>query len=113
MNLVDEELLQQLCVEQEEGTTINRFIDVFPTNLTSEEQWTDFVLKERGVDHIREFFSKNYEISYIQWSINKPLAGNTAGRTVLHIEARDQRYVVLSLLLRFGGIDYLCRNYYL
>ena len=103
---IDAELLQQLCVEEKEGPTAtgSRFMDLFPPNLMSEEQWINFVLSQRGVDHIRDFFLRNYENSHIQWHLNKPLAGNKAGRTVLHIETRDQRNAVLSLLLRFGGM---------
>ena len=103
---MDAELLQLLCVEQKEGTTatMTRFIDLFPPNLMTEEQWINFVLSQRGVDHIRDFFLRNYENCQVQWYLNKPLAGNTTGRTVLHIETRDQRYIVLSLLLRFGGM---------
>lgn len=102
MSLIDEELLQQLCVEQNEGATV-RFIDLFPPNQMSEKQWVEFVLSQRGVDHIRDFFLRNYENSHIQWFLNKPLAGDSSEKTVLHIETRDQRYVVLSLLLRLGG----------
>ena len=104
MNAIDAELLQQLCVEQKEGATVTRFIDLFPPNLMTEEQWINFVLSQRGVDHIRDFFLRNYDTNCIQWYLNKPLAGNDTGRTVLHIETRDQRYIVLSLLLRFGGM---------
>lgn len=105
MSAIDAELLQQLCVEQKEGATatLTRFIDLLPPNLMTEEQWINFVLTQRGVDHIRDFFFRNYETNCIQLYLNKPLAGNTAGRTVLHVETRDQRYIVLSLLLRFGG----------
>ena len=105
MNLMDSELLQQLCVEQSEDTTSDttRFIDIFPPNLTTEQQWVSFVLSQQGVDHIRDFFLRNYENSHIQWHLSKPLAKNSTGRTVLHIETRDQRCDVLSLLLSLGG----------
>ena len=105
MNLIVDPLLQQLC-EQNEDTTadITRFADLFRPNLTSEEQWISFVLSQSGIDHIRDFFLRNYENSQVQWYLNKPLAKNATGMTVLHIEARDQRHLVLALLLRLGGI---------
>jgi len=104
---MDAELLQQLCVEQKEGIGISKFSDVVPSNLMSEEQWISFVLSQSGVDHIRDFFLSNYEIAHIQWYINKPLAKSARDSTILHVETRDKRNVVLSLLLRFGGV-YVC-----
>ena len=105
MSLINAELLQQFCAEQSEDATSDttRFIDTFPSNLTTEEQWVSFVLSQQGVDHIRDFFLRNYENSHIQWHLSKPLAKNSTGRTVIHIEARDQRCDVLSLLLSLGG----------
>ena len=105
MNLIADPLLQQLW-EQNEDTTadITRFADLFRPNLTSEEQWISFVLSQSGIDHIRDFFLRHYENSQVQWYLNKPLAKSATGMTVLHIEARDQRHLVLALLLRLGGI---------
>lgn len=105
-SVTDDELLQQLCVEENEGTTtdITRFADLFPPNLTSEEQWISFVLSQHGVDHVRDFFLRSYESSHVQWCLNKPLANDDEGLTVLHIEVRDQRNDVLSLLLKLGGM---------
>ena len=103
---MDTDLLQLLCLEQNEDTTcaISRYTDLFPPNLMSEEQWVSFVLSRRGVDHIQDFFSTTYENSHIQWCINKPLADNARGSTILHVEARDQRCDVLKLLLNLGGM---------
>ena len=104
--MTDDELLQQLCVEEKEGsaTDMTRFADLFLPNLTCEEQWVSFVLSQRGIDHIRDFFLTSYESSHVQWYLNKPLAKNDTGMTVLHIEVRDQRNAVLSLLLKLGGM---------
>lgn len=104
--MTDAELLQQLCGEQNEDTTDNltRFADLFLPSLTSEEQWISFVLSQSGIDHIRDFFLRNYENSQVKWYLNKPLAKNATEMTVLHIEARDQRHLVLALLLRLGGM---------
>ena len=104
--MTDAELLQQLCGEQYEDTTDNltRFADLFPPSLTSEEQWISFVLSQRGVDHIRDFFLRSYESHHVQWFLNKPLVKNATEMTVLHIEVRDKRCAVLSLLLKLGGM---------
>ena len=104
--MTDAELLQQLCGEQNEDTTdsLTRFADLFLPSLTSEEQWISFVVSQRGVDYIRDFFLRSYESHHVQWYLNKPLAKNATEMTVLHIEVRDKRYAVLSLLLKLGGM---------
>ena len=99
-----EQELQQQCTVQEGSVCRRRMlIDLVPANIMSEEQWIDFVLSQRGTDHVTDFFLTNFDKEILQWFVNKPLVGSSTGTTLLHVEARDKRYAVLSLLLKFGG----------
>jgi len=93
-------LLQQ-CAHS--GVARTCYGGVVSDNVMSEEQWVDFVLSRRGVDHITDFFLTNFDREVLQWFVNKPLIGSSTSTTLLHVEARDKRYAVLSLLLKFGG----------
>ena len=65
------------------------FSDLIPANKMSEEQWVNFVLSQRGTDHVTDFFLTNFDREILQWFVNKPLAGSTTSTTLLHVEARD------------------------
>ena len=93
--------LQQQCSHS--GCACTRLSDVISDNMMSEEQWIDFVLSRRGIDHLNDFFLTNFDREVLQWFVNKPLAGSPISTTLLHVEARDKRCAVLSLLLKFGG----------
>jgi len=97
------EALQQQCAHSESGSACTRLSEVIPDNMMSEEQWIDFVLSRRGIDHLDDFFLTNFDREVLQWFVNKPLAGSSISTTLLHVEARDKRCAVLSLLLKFGG----------
>jgi len=107
VNLVAQVLRQQ-CAHAGAASSLTRMSDVVPTNLTSEEQWIEFVLSKKGTDHVSNFFSTNFDGEVLQWFVNKPLRGNSKCFTVLHVEARDRRCDVLLLLLKLGGMLFYC-----
>ena len=103
-NLVEElrQVFRQQCAacRTECGKSMSELV---PANMMSEEQWVGFVQSQRGTDHITDFFMTNFDREILQWFVNKPLSGSSTSTTLLHVEARDRRYAVLSLLLKFGG----------
>ena len=94
--------LQHLMISHSDASC-TRLNDVMPDNMMSEEQWIDFVLSRRGIVHLNDFFLTNFDREILQRFVNKPLASSSTSTTLLHVEARDKRHAVLSLLLKFGG----------